>query len=342
VILVALAVSEGVIHQVFSLTVLGAHVRLLLAIPLFFLAESWLEDHGRVFARMIVGSGVVPEDRVSEFSSIVRSTARLKDSWVPEGILLVVVGFLPLMAVETRLLGESAIIGSNQVLAGLTLVGGSYWVVCLMLFRFLIGRWVWRMALWCYFLWRLARMELKLVPTHPDGVGGLGYLEVVHAQFTPLVVAISAVLAGMLADGVASGRVSLEEVSPTLIWVLLLDSVLFLGPLTLFAPRLVACRLKGLANYTALATRYVTLFDRKWLGPDAPDDEAVLGTADLQSLADLSVSVENVRRMRWAPASLRLVITLALAALLPLLPLVFLQYPLGDLASQLFRSLLGL
>jgi hypothetical protein len=36
------------------------------------------------------------------------------------------------------------------------------------------------------------RLELRLVPTHPDRAGGLGFLDMVHIECTPLVLAISA------------------------------------------------------------------------------------------------------------------------------------------------------
>jgi hypothetical protein len=42
-VLVALAFFEGVSQQLFSLSVIGGHVRLLVVIPLFFICESVLE-----------------------------------------------------------------------------------------------------------------------------------------------------------------------------------------------------------------------------------------------------------------------------------------------------------
>jgi hypothetical protein len=67
-----------------------------------------------------------------------------------------------------------------------------------------------------------------------------------------------------------------------------------------------------------------------------------LGTADIQSLADLSNSVSIVRDMRLVPVSLSIVKSLAVAALLPLLPLVLFKYPLADLLAKFFGRLSGL
>jgi hypothetical protein len=215
-------------------------------------------------------------------------------------------------------------------------------MLSLALFRFLMFRWLWRLGLWWYFLWRVGRLDLDLVPTHPDGAAGLGYLEVVHAHFTPLILALSAVSSAMVADGIATGVTTIEGMSPSIAWILILDAVLFVGPLFLFTPKLWACRRKGLRDYMELASHYVTGFDRKWLNPGAPPEEGLLGAADIQSLADLSVSISVVRGMRWAPVSLRLFAALAASATLPVLPLLLLHYPAGDLLKRLITSLVGL
>ena len=54
------------------------------------------------------------------------------------------------------------------------------------------------------------KLELRLVPTHSDGVAGLGYLEIVHENFAPLVLAISAVYSGQFAEAISSGTMAFE------------------------------------------------------------------------------------------------------------------------------------
>jgi len=237
VILVTLAVAEGVAPELFSLAALGLHARLLVAIPLFFLAESWVEGQARAFVEVIVRSGVVPEKGRPALASIIARTTRLKDSGVAEGLWLLGAGLLPLVALDLHRFGEPAAIGLSQIPAGLGAVGQWLWIFCLTLFRFLIGRWLWRIGLWSYFLRSLSKSELNLVPTHPDGVAGLGYLEVVQTQFAPLLAAISAVLAALLADGISSGATPMEAIAAILAWVLLLDAILFVLPLTLIPVR---------------------------------------------------------------------------------------------------------
>jgi hypothetical protein len=188
----------------------------------------------------------------------------------------------------------------------------------------------------------VAKLDLNLVPTHPDGVAGLGYLEIVHTQFTPLVLAISAVQSSSFAEEIFSGTTPFEAIYPGLGILVAVEAVLFLGPLFIFSPKLWACREKGLKDYMELASSYVSGFDRKWLGAGAAPQEPLLGTPDLQSLADLSNSVNVVRNMRAAPASLRLFMNLAIAAAAPVLPLLLFKYPIAELAEKLFARLAGL
>ena len=214
-------------------------------------------------------------------------------------------------------------------------------MVCVPLFRFLRLRWLWRLALWC-FLWRVSRLELRLVPTHPDRAGGLGYLELVHTEFIPLVLAISATQSASLAQDIASGRMMFDGIYPGVAFILIADAVLFLGPLQIFCRKLWQCKVKGLSDYSAFAERYVNEFDRKWLGAGPAPGEPLLGTADIQSLADLSNSVSIVRDMRLVPVSASMLMYLAVAALLPLLPLVLFKYLLADLLAKFFGRLAGL
>lgn len=203
-------------------------------------------------------------------------------------------------------------------------------------------RWIWRLGLWSHFLWRMAKLELHLVPTHPDGAAGLEYLEIVHAHFTPLVLAISAIQCASLAEELSTGATTFEAIYPALALVLVVDAVLFLGPLFIVTPKLWACRVKGLSDYMEFAESYVSDFDRKWLGRDVVSGESPLGTQDLQSLADLSNSVNVVRNMRVVPVSLRLLADLAIAAALPVLPLLLFKYPLAELTQRFFARLTGL
>jgi hypothetical protein len=273
--------------------------------------------------------------------SAIARTIRWKDSWLAEAMCLLAAVVFSLLGPRLHLSGTTAAYDPSDAAKGAALAGQWYWIVCLPFFRFLMFRWLWRLGLWFYFLWRVARLDLHLVPTHCDGAGGLGYLEIVHTHFAPLILAISAIQAASLAEDLSAGTAAFEAIYPALAIVLVVDAVLFLGPLLLFTPKLWACRVKGLSDYMEFAASYVSGFDRKWLGADA-HLEPLLGTPDLQSLADLGNSVNIVRNMRWVPVSVRMLRDFAVAALVPMVPLLLLKYPVAELAEKFLGRLSGL
>jgi hypothetical protein len=123
---------------------------------------------------------------------------------------------------------------------------------------------------------------------------------------------------------------------------LLLVALLFIGPLFIFSFKLWDRRITGWREYMGMASRYVNAFDRKWIKGENPSGEALLGTPDMQSLADLNNSVTVVRELSCVPASRRLVLGLAASAILPMCPLVFFKFPVSDVAARLFQMLTGL
>ncbi len=343
-ILTLLALLEQSGPRMFSLAVIGVDVRLLVAIPLLFLCETWAMPQMAEFARYIVRSGVVRRASFPVLAVDIRRLDRLKDSWLAEALFLLAAFALPMIVPAGSLPGRTANWASIFHSSGGSHIWTDYWYLwfCLPLFRFLMLRWLWRLSLWWYFLWRVEKLELRLIPTHSDGAAGLGYLETVHETFTPLVAAISAVFAAGFAEDISSGTTTFESLYSSIPMVLLVTLAVFVGPLCMFSPKLYVCRWTGMSEYMGMASRYVSAFDNKWIRDKEATGESQLGTADLQSLADLTNSVNVVRQMQSIPFGRRLIVELAVFAMVPLLPLVFLKYPVHQVAAQLFHILTGL
>jgi hypothetical protein len=88
-------------------------------------------------------------------------------------------------------------------------------------------------------------------------------------------------------------------------------------------------------EFGTLAERYVRAFDAKWLRGGAPADEPFVGSADIQSLADLGNSLEVVRSMRIVPITRDGIVRLVGAILIPLVPLALTMMPLEELVKML-------
>jgi hypothetical protein len=206
-------------------------------------------------------------------------------------------------------------------------------------FQFLLIRWYLRVLIWARFLWQVSRIRLKLVPTQPDRVGGLGFLGILTAAFVPLALAHGALLAGLIADRVFFAKAGLADFKGEIAVMVAFMLLLALGPLLAFAGQLADVKRTGLREYGALSQRYVREFDVKWLRGGAPADEPLVGSADVQSLADLANSFSVVRSMQIVPITRQAVVGLAVATLAPLVPLLLTMMPLEDLLKKLFSLL---
>lgn len=113
-----------------------------------------------------------------------------------------------------------------------------------------------------------------------------------------------------------------------------------LVPLLVFVPQLALARRVGRAEYGNLAERYMREFDSKWLRGQAPADEPLIGSADVQSLADMGNSYAVLQEMSISPVSKGMVLQLAGLTIAPLLPLVLTMMPLEELLKKLFGILL--
>ena len=210
-------------------------------------------------------------------------------------------------------------------------------LVSLPIFQFLLLRWYFRLFVWARFLWQVSRIDLQVMPMHPDRSGGLSFLASVAQAFSPLLLAQGSLLAGMIANRIftpARSCLNSSSISSGS-WTLMVFAVL--GPLLAFSPKLDAAKRTGLREHGGLAQRYVREYDRKWLRGGAPPDEALIGSADIQSLADLGNSFDVVKEMRWVPFTLSTVLQLAATTLLPVLPLTLTMISLEELLERLLK-----
>jgi len=341
-VIVALALIAGTTDRLFQLSVVGGHARLLLVIPLFFMCESWVDPRMTAFVATIARTGVVPRGATVALDTEVARANQRANAWWPEAAWLLIAIVLEVSGTRLQEYGTTEVYDPSRS----TLAALMYFRVGMTLYRFLVYRWAWKLALWCWFLWRVSRLDLRLIPGHPDRAGGLGPLDGVNERFTPLVAAHSIVQCALLAESIATGTLVASGIYPWLTaWVtlvLLIDGALFLCPLLVFTDKLWASRTTGSGQYNRFAARYVSEFEAKWTGDAAPADAPLLGTADIQSLADLGHAVRVVKEMRWIVVSRRLLTMMALAAVVPFAPLLLFQYPIAELAQKVFSKLIGL
>lgn len=319
-----------------------AHIRFLVAMPLLIVAELVVHRRLRPLLLQFLERDLIPESGMPRFDSAIAAAFRLRNSVFAEVFLIALVYGVGILVWDQYMALDVATWYATPSDDGakLSLAGVWYRFVSLPLFQFLFLRWYFRLAVWIRFLWHVSRIPLRVVPTHPDGVGGLGFLSNTVYAFAMLAVAHGALLAGPLANHILFAGAALMQYKAEVGVVVGFLLCVVLGPLLLFAPQLAQAKRIGLREYGTLSQRYVREFDTKWLRGGAASDEPLVGSADIQSLADLAGSFEIVRTMRAVPITRQAVLGLAIATLAPLVPLLLTMMPLEDLLKQLFALLI--
>jgi len=283
-------------------------------------------------------SGLLSENQIPEFRSTIRSAMKFRDSNLSElaiiAIAYVSVAFTILLQLRTTT--SSWLSADVNGARHLTLAGWWYALISLPVFHFFLYRWLFRLLIWVRVMYRLSRLDLHLVPTHPDRAGGLGFIGESMPATSVIVLAISAALCSEIATQVVLGEVTLEQFAYSYGIFVAIITVAFAGPFVVFAPKLVAVKRKALMDYRALGIRWGQLFEKKWMGPAAND--VPISNVEISALAGFDRSYSVIRRMKPIPldfADLRGVI---LAALLPLIPFLGSQIPL-EKALRLLKIL---
>jgi hypothetical protein len=207
------------------------------------------------------------------------------------------------------------------------------------LFQFFLVRWYLRLLIWARLLWQTSRLELRLIPTHPDRAAGLGFLGGSVAAFAPFLMAHGALLMGLMAGKIFSAGAKFTDFKVEIIGWLLFLLLLVLGPLHAFSFQLRRAKRVGLREYGLLTSNYSRDFDRKWVRGGAGDDEQLLGSGDIQSLADLGNSFQVIRDIKSFPYGRDAVMQLVASVLAPISPLVLTMIPLEELIDKVVGTI---
>ena len=316
------------------------HVRFLLALPLLILAELIVHQRMRPVVGQFLDRKLIPDAARPRFDAAIAATLRLRNSVLGE-LLLIAFVYIVGVGFVWRTLGALDVAswygGPSDGRWQPSLAGWWLSFVSLPLFQFMLVRWYFRLVIWARFLWLVSRIDLRLVPTHPDRAGGLGFLGAVAYAFSPVLLAQGVIMAGTIASKIFYAGATLPEFKVELIGLAAVMVFAILAPLLVFAPQLEAAKRAGLREYGTLAHRYVRDFDSKWLRGGAPDGEPLVGSADIQSLADMGNSFDVVKGMRFVPFTGQTVLQLAITTLVPVVPLALTMISLEELLERLLK-----
>src|SRR6266850_1376549 len=305
-----------------------AHVRFLIAVPVLIAAELIVHRRMRITVKRFVERGIVKSDDMPKFRAALEATMRVRNS-VPLEVALLIFVYTAMHWIwrSQVALGTATWYGVPEgTHLRLTVPGYWYAFVSMPIFQLILLRWYLRFLIWFQFLLKVSRLDLRLLPAHPDRSGGLGFLGVGSYAFAPILFAQGAVLTGGIANRILYQGQSLLSFKVTIVAFVVFFVVVILAPLLVFTPHLMVAKRRGLGEYGTLAATYISGFEEKWLrGSDRQEggqSQELLGSADMQSLADLGNSYGFVREMRFVPFSLQDMTRLAVATAAPVLPLL--------------------
>jgi hypothetical protein len=316
------------------------HARFLVALPVLIFAE--LIVHARltpVVHRFVERRIISPED-LPRFDRAIESAIRLRNSSPVEIGILALIYTVGLWLWNSRIAFHTA---TWYAMPGgrwnLTPAGYWYVFISIPIVQFVLLRWYLRLFIWFRFLWQVSRLNLNLIPTHPDRCAGLAFLGGSSYAFGPLLFAQGVMLAGVMASRVLYAGQNLMSFKLQIAGVVAFFVFAILLPLAMFTPQMARAKRKGLAEYGQLAQDYVEKFDRKWVRRDGEASEDLLGTGDIQSLADLGNSYSVIGEMRSVPFKLADITRLAAATAAPFVPLLLTVWSPEELVLRLLKLL---
>jgi len=209
--------------------------------------------------------------------------------------------------------------------------------VCDTLYAILVMQLLYRLALLWLFFWKTSRLDLHLDAAHPDGAGGLAFLGMIFSSFRVPLFAVSASAAGALANLMLYTGVSFTDfrwaIGASVVGLVAIVS----GPLVFFNPQLRRARDSAVLSCGTLSGRQLKAFEEKWLNQGPREAQEMLEAPDFSAVIDLSTTVANARSMSTFPFRLKQLVPLALAALLPFVPVAAIETPLTEILKQMMK-----
>ncbi len=310
--------------------------RIAIAIPVLLIGQFMMDSRFCTIVSHIRKTRLLEGEDRRKLDGVIATIRRLSDSLYPELIIAILV------------VAELALLWNNKIATGppwavqridnvskLTPAGWYYGLVSVPIYQFLLALNLWKWLLWSFFLFKLSRLRLTLVATHPDAHGGLAFLGLSPLGFAASAFALSAAIGGTWRNQILNYGARLESFKLPAIMLFVLLFMIALGPLGFFVHKLSLLRQRAMLEYGALAQAHVVSFHEKWIAQKVGGAEGQLTGYDIGALADLTISYSHIRRMRPFPVDVGTLIWLALAIAVPLFPAVLAEIPFSVIVKGL-------
>ena len=187
---------------------LSAYARFLIALPALVLAERVCLPRLAAIARHFGDSGLISDADRPRYEAAIASTGQLLERRWAAWVLVLVAYVWTVLTSQVLYPAELSTWVARITDGERTLSLAGWWrhLVSQPLFLLLAAAWLWRVAIWARFVWKVSRLDLQLVPAHPDLVGGLSFVNGSLGAFALVSLAIGATFAGSVAESIFVDR----------------------------------------------------------------------------------------------------------------------------------------
>jgi hypothetical protein len=324
-------------------------MQFILGLPLFVIAERVVSVHTRDAAAQFVSTGAIRTHDIGQLEKFHHTIERLRKSPVAELVCVTLAYFLSVMTIlpmlDDSIRSWHAYVPDGSIHEALSAAGWWEFLIALPLLKYWWLRWIWKIGLWSWYLFRLSRFHLRLVAAHPDRTGGIGFVSDVQTRFGLVILAYGVTnVASTIAYKLAfeNATFALAPVWGPLVGFVLGAPLLFTVPLFMFTKQLYRAKKRALDRYHKKAIEHAIAFERKWLRPRATDKHDTAGEADLVGLNNLTAVYAHIHKMRVVPFDLRSFLELTMqtvGSLFPLLPYLGIPEPSLKMLEGLYKTM---
>jgi hypothetical protein len=315
----------------------GVNVRCLIAIPLLVLAEAVAHAVSMRLLPHFIDAGIVTD--AAAFKAVIDDGARVRDLTLPWVIIAGLTIAWAFMAPSTPRAHDLLWAGDPGT-RSFGFGGWWYLYVARPVYVALVLAWLWRLLLTTRLMFKISRLPLSLVPTHPDRLGGLGFLASIPGAFSLVILALSSVLAAGWAHDVKFHEATLDSFKLPAAGFLILMLVIYLAPLFVFFPALSRVRKYARLEYAALVARHGRAVRERWIdGREVVEHEPLLQAPEIGPVADTLSLYDAVKRMRPVPVGKTSFLSVLVPAIIPMIVVVALRVPVKDMLLTLLKAL---
>lgn len=296
-----------------------------LGYPLFLFAEYHIDSATSTALKTFVTRPVIDKRDKPFFTGVITQLHRYR-RMVLLDLLLLALGYLcSYLWIAGELTNGVDTWHANKGPQGteqLTAAGIWAAVVGVPIYNYWWLRFLGKCSIWSWVLWRLSRLRLHLVPTHPDRTAGLYFISKTQTSFGTVIFAF-----GVSAIAATVGhKLIIERASPLVfaVWgpllgYIVLAPTVFTLPLLAFTPQLRAMKRRATEQFNRQLANLSKQFEKEWL--DAKLDRAKLVAPEISAMADITAAYSTVQRLRVVPFDFESMSKLLAATVTPFVPL---------------------